>query len=77
MLIKLSLKAGSKIKFENIGDQVKGGSQYIYSIIKEVSFDRISWLRANELIISLKKVPILLLTLRKLLRAPESNSLHC
>jgi DnaJ homolog subfamily B member 4 len=36
--IKPGLKAGSKIKYNNVGDQVEGGTQDLHFIVKEVSF---------------------------------------
>jgi DnaJ homolog subfamily B member 4 len=35
--IKPGLKAGSKIKYNNVGDQVEGGTQDLHFIVKEVS----------------------------------------
>jgi DnaJ family protein B protein 4 len=35
--IKPGLKAGSKIKFKNVGDQVEGGTQDLHFIVEEVS----------------------------------------
>lgn len=35
--IKAGLKAGSKIKFKDVGDQVEGGSQDLHFIVEEVS----------------------------------------
>jgi len=35
--IKKGLKAGSKIKFSNVGDQVEGGTQDLHFIVTEVS----------------------------------------
>ena len=35
--IKRGLKAGSKIKFSDVGDQVEGGTQDLHFIIQEVS----------------------------------------
>jgi DnaJ homolog subfamily B member 4 len=35
--IKAGLKAGSKIKFKDVGDQVEGGTQDLHFIIEEVS----------------------------------------
>lgn len=44
--IKKGLKAGSKIKFSDVGDQVEGGTQDLHFIISEVSENPISlhWL---------------------------------
>jgi DnaJ homolog subfamily B member 4 len=36
--IKPGLKAGSKIKFKDVGDQVEGGTQDMHFIVEEVSF---------------------------------------
>lgn len=36
--IKKGLKAGSKIKFSDVGDQVEGGTQDLHFIVSEVSF---------------------------------------
>jgi DnaJ homolog subfamily B member 4 len=35
--IKAGLKAGSKIKFKDVGDQVEGGTQDLHFIVEEVS----------------------------------------
>lgn len=35
--IKPGLKAGSKIKFKDVGDQVEGGTQDLHFIVEEVS----------------------------------------
>jgi len=35
--IKQGLKAGSKIKFKDVGDQVEGGTQDLHFIVEEVS----------------------------------------
>lgn len=40
--IKRGLKAGSKIKFSDVGDQVEGGTQDLHFIVQEVSCDRSS-----------------------------------
>ena len=37
--IKKGLKAGSKIKFSDVGDQVEGGTQDLHFIVSEVSHD--------------------------------------
>jgi DnaJ family protein B protein 4 len=37
--IKKGLKAGSKIKFSDVGDQVEGGTQDLHFIVSEVSKD--------------------------------------
>jgi DnaJ family protein B protein 4 len=37
--IKAGLKAGSKIKFKDVGDQVEGGTQDLHFIVQEVSFE--------------------------------------
>jgi DnaJ family protein B protein 4 len=37
--IKPGLKAGSKIKFKDVGDQVEGGTQDLHFIVEEVSID--------------------------------------
>jgi DnaJ family protein B protein 4 len=37
--IKKGLKAGSKIKFSDVGDQVEGGTQDLHFIVAEVSLD--------------------------------------
>jgi DnaJ family protein B protein 4 len=39
--IKKGLKAGSKIKFSDVGDQVEGGTQDLHFIVSEVSFPQI------------------------------------
>jgi DnaJ homolog subfamily B member 4 len=39
--IKKGLKAGSKIKFSDVGDQVEGGTQDLHFIVQEVSSNRI------------------------------------
>lgn len=36
--IKKGLKAGSKIKFSDVGDQVEGGTQDLHFVVSEVSF---------------------------------------
>jgi DnaJ family protein B protein 4 len=36
--IKKGLKAGSKIKFSDVGDQVEGGTQDLHFIVSEVSY---------------------------------------
>jgi DnaJ family protein B protein 4 len=36
--IKPGLKAGSKIKFKDVGDQVEGGTQDLHFIVEEVSY---------------------------------------
>lgn len=36
--IKKGLKAGSKIKFSDVGDQVEGGTQDLHFLVSEVSF---------------------------------------
>jgi DnaJ family protein B protein 4 len=38
--IKPGLKAGSKIKFKDVGDQVEGGTQDLHFIVEEVSLRR-------------------------------------
>jgi len=43
--IKPGLKAGSKIKFTNVGDQIEGGTQDIHFVIGEVRFISIYILR--------------------------------
>lgn len=40
--IKKGLKAGSKIKFSDVGDQVEGGTQDLHFIVSEVSLRRSS-----------------------------------
>jgi DnaJ family protein B protein 4 len=35
--IKKGLKAGSKIKFSDVGDQVEGGTQDLHFVVQEVS----------------------------------------
>lgn len=35
--IKSGLKAGSKIKFKDVGDQVEGGTQDMHFVVEEVS----------------------------------------
>jgi DnaJ homolog subfamily B member 4 len=47
--IKRGLKAGSKIKFSDVGDQVEGGTQDLHFIVQEVSdpFPSISTSPAN------------------------------
>lgn len=37
--IKKGLKAGSKIKFSDVGDQVEGGTQDLHFIVSEVSYE--------------------------------------
>lgn len=37
--IKAGLKAGSKIKFKDVGDQVEGGTQDLHFIVEEVRFN--------------------------------------
>ena len=37
--IKRGLKAGSKIKFKDVGDQVEGGTQDLHFIVEEVAFN--------------------------------------
>jgi DnaJ homolog subfamily B member 4 len=37
--IKKGLKAGSKIKFSDVGDQVEGGTQDLHFIVSEVSYN--------------------------------------
>lgn len=37
--IKPGLKAGSKIKYSNVGDQVEGGTQDLHFVVKEVRTD--------------------------------------
>jgi DnaJ family protein B protein 4 len=39
--IKSGLKAGSKIKFRDVGDQVEGGTQDLHFIVEEVSLSAI------------------------------------
>ena len=39
--IKKGLKAGSKIKFSDVGDQVEGGTQDLHFIVSEVSVPRL------------------------------------
>ena len=41
--IKRGLKAGSKIKFSDVGDQVEGGTQDLHFIVQEVSHDHIEF----------------------------------
>jgi DnaJ family protein B protein 4 len=49
--IKKGLKAGSKIKFSDVGDQVEGGTQDLHFIVSEVSSDRISHQRCLMLML--------------------------
>lgn len=43
--IKKGLKAGSKIKFSDVGDQVEGGTQDLHFIVSEVSPSQIHFAR--------------------------------
>lgn len=43
--IKKGLKAGSKIKFSDVGDQVEGGTQDLHFVVQEVSHPRNSFMQ--------------------------------
>lgn len=50
--IKAGLKAGSKIKFSDVGDQVEGGTQDLHFIVTEVSLHQLRRFLLTKLTIS-------------------------
>lgn len=52
--IKKGLKAGSKIKFSDVGDQVEGGTQDLHFIVSEVSSSSIIPIEDIMLILALE-----------------------